>query len=82
MASLPLHLYESTESGKEKATSHPLYKLLNRLPNPYTTAYEFWHMYIFNLMLTRGAYAKIVRDRNGFIKELWNIPTANVFKVL
>lgn len=80
MASLPLHLYESTDSGKEKATGHPLYKLLNRLPNPYTTAYEFWHMYIFNLMLTRGAYAKIVRDRNGFIKELWNIPTANVSK--
>jgi HK97 family phage portal protein len=35
-------------------------------------------MYVFNLMLTRGAYAKIVHDRNGFIHELWNIPTANV----
>ena len=29
-------------------------------------------------MLSEGAYAKIVRDQNGFIKELWNIPSANV----
>lgn len=78
MSSLPLNLYRDTANGKEKAVNHPLYKLLYRLPNPYTTSYEFWHMYIFNLMLTFGAYAKIVRDRNGFIKELWNIPTANV----
>lgn len=80
MASLPLDLYQSTSTGLDKASKHRLYKLLHRLPNEYTTAYEFWHMYLFNLMLTRGAYAKIVRDRNGFIKELWNIPTANVQK--
>lgn len=80
MASLPLHLMMETKDGKVKATQHPLYKILHRLPNRYTTAYEFWHMYVFNLMLTRGAYAKIVRDRNGFIKELWNIPTACVSK--
>lgn len=78
MASLPLNLYQLTDNGREKAAKHPLYKLLYRLPNPETTAYEFIHMYIFNLMLTRGAYAKITRDRNGFITQLWNIPTANV----
>jgi HK97 family phage portal protein len=78
MASLPLNLYQLTENGREKAVKHPLYKLLYRLPNPETTAYEFIHMYVFNLMLTRGAYAKIARDRNGFITQLWNIPTANV----
>lgn len=80
MASLPLNLYQSTDKGREKADKHRLYKLLYRLPNPETTSYEFWHMYVFNLMLTRGAYAKIVRDRNGFIKQIWNIPTANVSK--
>lgn len=79
MASLPLNLYQNTENGgKKKAVFHPVYGLLYRLPNPETTAYEFWHMYLFNLMLTTGAYAKIVRDRNGFIRALWNIPTANV----
>lgn len=78
IASLPLNLYRKTAAGREKAEEHNVYKLLYRLPNPTTTAFEFWHMYIFNLMLTRGAYAKIVRDRNGFIRQLWNIPTANV----
>lgn len=78
MASLPLNLYAKTSSGSVKAGGHPLYKLLNRLPNPETTAYEFWHMYVFNLMLTSGAYAKIVRDQSGIIRQLWNIPTARV----
>lgn len=78
MASLPLHLFEQTKDGLVKAKKHPLYRLLSKMPNKHTTAYEFWHMYVFNLMLTRGAFAKVVRDRNGFIGELWNIPTANV----
>ena len=78
MASLPLSLYKNTDKGKEKAENHPVQKMLHRLPNPETTAYEFWHMYVVNLMLTRGAYAKIKRDRNGFITSIINIPTANV----
>ena len=32
----------------------------------------------FNLLLTPGAYAKIVRGRQGVITGLWNIPTAAV----
>lgn len=78
MASLPLNLFKTDANGRTKAEKHNLYKLLYRLPNKYTTSYEFWHMYIFNLMLTKGAYAKVVRDGAGFIRELWNIPTANV----
>lgn len=78
MASLPLHMYESTETGKEKAKDHPLYNLVYALPNPHTTAYEFWQMFVANLLLTKGGFAKITRDRNGFIKEIWNIPTGNI----
>lgn len=78
MASLPLHMYESTDTGKEKAKDHPLYNLVYALPNPHTTAYEFWQMFVANLLLTKGGFAKIVRDRNGFIKELWNIPSGNI----
>lgn len=78
MASLGCHLYKEVGEGKERARAHPLYKILRMLPNPETTAYEFWHMYVFNLMLTWGAFAKIVRDQNGFIKAIWNIPTNRV----
>ena len=77
IAALPLHLFRNTNTGKEKATDHKLYQILYILPNPQTTAYEFVQMYIANLMLTRGAFAKIQRSR-GFITALWNIPTANV----
>lgn len=75
MATLPLHMYKKVDNGKERADEHRLYDLVHYQPNPYTTAYEFWQMWYSNLMLTRGAFAKIVRDNNGFIKELWNIPT-------
>lgn len=78
MASLPLHMYESTDTGKEKAKGNPLYHLVYALPNLHTTAYEFWQMFVANLLLTKGGFAKIERDRNGFIKGLWNIPTGNI----
>ena len=77
IASLPLNLFQETDRGREKATKAALYNVLYRLPNEHTTAFEFWHMYIVNLLLTRGAFAKIVRDRRGFIAGLQNIPTAN-----
>jgi len=78
IASLGCHLYEITDKGKKRAVENSLYKVLRTLPNPETTAYEFWHMYVFNLMLTAGAYARIVRDNRGKVKELWNIPTSQV----
>ena len=34
VASLPLHLYEYTDDGKEKVYTHPLYRLLHDIPNP------------------------------------------------
>lgn len=75
MASLPLHMLKDTGHGSEKAKRHPLYNLVYALPNPHTTAYEFWQMFFANLLLTRGGYAKIERDNRGYIRALWNIPT-------
>ena len=80
MASLGCHLQRETDQGKTRMTNHSLYKILRMLPNPKTTSYEFWHMYIVNLMLSWGAFAEIQRDQNGFIIGLWNIPTCNVFQ--
>jgi HK97 family phage portal protein len=78
MASMGCNLFRETKTGRELAKQHNLYRLLKYMPNRETTAYEFWSQYILNLMLTSGAYAKIVRDQNGFIQELWNIPTSHV----
>lgn len=78
MASMGCNLFKETKTGRELAKQHNLYRLLKYMPNKETTAYEFWTTYILNLMLTSGAYAKIVRDQNGFIREIWNIPTSHV----
>lgn len=78
IATLPLHLYRNTDRGKEKATRHRLYRLVYALPNSQTTAYEFWQMFVANLLLTRGAFAKIEREASGRITALWNIPTDRV----
>lgn len=78
MASLPLHMFEDAGDGKRKATRHRLYNIVYALPNHATTAYEFWQMFVANLLLTQGGYAKIKRNGAGFITELWNIPTSSV----
>lgn len=81
VAALPLHLYEETATGKEKAKAHPAYRLTHVLPNPQTTAYAFWQMFVANLLLTRGAYAKVQRDARGSVRALWNIPTGNASEI-
>ena len=78
MAALPLVLYAQTGEGRVKAVGNPIYRILGKMPNMNTTAYEFWHMYVVNLMLTPGGYARVMRDRIGTVTALWNIPTANV----
>lgn len=78
IASLPMHMMKSTAEGSEKAREHRLYRVVGMLPNPYTTAYEFWQCLVANMLMTRGGYAKIERDGNGYIRALWNIPTRNV----
>lgn len=81
MATLPFNLYKTTKNGEEKAKDHRLHRLLYAQPNKYTTRYEFMQMGIANLLLTRGMFVKIERDRNGFIKALWNIPTNNCSQI-
>ncbi len=79
MASLPLHMMETTgDSAKRRARDHAIFNLVYALPNEYTTAYDFWQMFVANLLLTRGAFAKIVRNGRGQVTALWNIPTQNV----
>ena len=75
IATLPLHLYRTTDKGAEKAKDLFLYSMLHFLPNKETTAYEFWTMYLYNLMLTPAAYAFIARDGYGNPVALYNLPS-------
>lgn len=62
VACLPLHVYEYKNSGKEKATKHPLYFLLHDAPNEEMTAYLFKETIMLHLLLFGNSYSLILRD--------------------
>ena len=76
-ASLPLILFKRTGDDRERATDHPLYRVLHDMANPEQTALEC-REYLQACVLLRGnAYARIVRGYDGQVRELWPLP-ANV----
>ena len=80
VASLPLHLYKYTGQGdgKERATDHPLYKILYRQANPEMTSFSFREAMMMHLLLWGNAYAQIVRDGKNGILGLYPLLPENV----
>lgn len=72
MGTLPLHL--RNKETKEKATEHPLYRLLHRKPNAWQTAFEFRSLMQQRALGASGdgnrgdAFALIVRSRDRIIQ--------------
>ena len=71
IASLPLHVYQRTERGKEKAMDHNLYYLLHDEPNPEMTSFVFRETLMGHLLLWGNAYAQIIRDGRGKVIGLY-----------
>lgn len=72
VASLPLPLYRRLEPrGKERAPSHPLYRLLQERPNPEMTPFTFRETLQAHLLLWGNAYAEKELDRAGRVVALW-----------
>lgn len=60
VGSLPLHLYrELGDAGKQKASEHPLYRIIHDRPNSEQTAMEFWTTMLQHVLLYGNAYARI-----------------------
>jgi HK97 family phage portal protein len=80
LATLPLITYKRLESdGKEKATKHPLYKLLKSKPNNQkTTSFEFREMITGHMLLYGNGYAQIIRNRAGDVVELFPMHPSQV----
>lgn len=70
VGSLPLDVYRNTDNGRQKAKSHPLYRLLHDAPNNYQTALEFREQMQRHVLLRGNAYAEIVWNPNGSVKAL------------
>lgn len=71
VASLPLIVYKRLpDGGKERATGHPLYKVLHDRPNQWQTAYEWLEMMQAHLELRGNAFSRIVPGPNGAVDQL------------
>jgi HK97 family phage portal protein len=71
VASLPLHVYENTGSGSEKAPEHPLYRLLHDEPNPEMTSFVMREAMLSHLLLWGNSYTQIIRSGRNQIVGLY-----------
>lgn len=70
IGTLPLILYKRLERGKERATDHPVYRLLHDAPHSTMTAATFKGLIQGHVSTWGNGYAKIVRDGAGDPVEL------------
>lgn len=70
IASLPLHLYRKTDTGREKAPDHALYRVLHDMPNDRQSALEFREQMTAHMLLRGNAYARIIRGNDGQVRQL------------
>lgn len=71
LASLPLHIYEVSDTNSKKAISHPLYNLLHDEPNTEMTSFIFRETLMTHLLLWGNAYAQIIRNGKGEVLGLY-----------
>ena len=71
VASLPLHVYEYTDSGKERVFTHPLYRLLHDIPNPEMNSFVMREVMMSHLLLWGNSYSQIIRNGKGEVTALY-----------
>lgn len=71
LAQLPLILYTRNGNLKARASSHPLYELLHKTPNPYTTSYHLRQTMMLHLVTWGNAYCEIEWGEDGYPVALW-----------
>lgn len=71
LAVIPIKTYRKTDKGREQVTSHSIYNLLNKAPNPDLVVSLYKKMISQDLDLRGNHYSQIVRDGLGNIKALY-----------
>ena len=71
VASLPLHVYESTDAGSRKATEHPLYRILHDEPNAEMTSFVLRETMLTHLLLYGNSYCQIIRTGRDKVESLY-----------
>jgi HK97 family phage portal protein len=72
VASLPLITYrERADGGRERATDHPLYRILRRSPNAEQTPFEFEELLTSHVASYGNGYAEIELSNGGQVLGMW-----------
>lgn len=66
----PLLMYRRKKRGKERATEHPMYRLVHQRPNRWQTPFQWRQMMEWHLVLRHNAYARILYDAKAMPAEL------------
>lgn len=79
VAQLPMIVYRRDGEGKDRDTSHPVYKLLHRQPNPEMGPFTFKHLMQLWCASFGNAYAFIEYENDGLTpRELWPLDPQSV----
>lgn len=65
IARMPLVTYERTSGGRQRATGHPLYKVLKMRMNPLMSSFTARNTMVANTLLYGNGYGEIVRRGDG-----------------
>jgi HK97 family phage portal protein len=58
IATLPLHLYERTPTGRVKAVGHPLYNILHHSPSANCTPTTYWEANVASMLLRGNGFSE------------------------
>jgi len=78
LASLPIHVYERTATGKKIRNDHPVANVLRLQPNKEMSAFSFIEAMQAQILNRGAAFAEIIFDRQGNAVELLPIPPGMV----
>jgi HK97 family phage portal protein len=71
LAKLPIGVFEKTESGRVKVEGAQISVLLNRAPNPETTAFD-WRFAAYVDVFTKGRHISFIeRNGKGDVVNIW-----------
>jgi len=83
LSSLPFHLRERVPGGGTRdAENHPVFRVLYVAPNPRQTPREFWGAMHACVIARGNAYAQVIRDNGGRVRELLPLHPARMRAVL
>ena len=72
VSSLPVHLFRRISDDKrERATKHPLYRLINKKPNPEMASMIFREVMMLHLNSWGNFYGNIVWNQGGQVAAIW-----------